>query len=144
MECKAPPHGLVSIVGIPVSMQDLMTLPHFTNASQRCGYIPRLDALAAAPLRRMVSNLLNGKALYDGVEITYEPASRFAPAALDRYPVWISSGRTAKMIGWSTETLRRYRKMGKGPEGYQRTGVTSGVYPLHCVVKFIEERRRGR
>lgn len=57
---------------------------------------------------------------------------------------YISVSKTAAMLGWTTETLRRYRKSGKGPAGYIKTSDSHGVYPLDEVISFQQQRLMRR
>jgi hypothetical protein len=47
---------------------------------------------------------------------------------------FISSSEVARLLGWRTATLRKYRRQGRGPKGYIATGRTRGVYPMQEVM----------
>ena len=51
----------------------------------------------------------------------------------------ISSTDAARLIGIRTQTLAKWRWLGKGPAGWVRMSPTHVTYPLRAIEKFIAE-----
>jgi hypothetical protein len=56
---------------------------------------------------------------------------------------FISSSEVARLLGWRTATLRKYRRQGRGPKGYIATGRTRGVYPMQEVIAYQQRLKKG-
>ncbi|MCU1349876.1 MAG: hypothetical protein JWO56_2906 [Acidobacteria bacterium] len=48
----------------------------------------------------------------------------------------------ARMIGIKTATLAKWRRLGKGPQGWRAVSATLVTYPASEVERFIESRAR--
>jgi transposase-like protein len=49
----------------------------------------------------------------------------------------------ARMIGIKTATLAKWRRLGKGPNGWREMSLTLVTYPVAEVKRFIAERNAG-
>jgi hypothetical protein len=52
----------------------------------------------------------------------------------------ISSRRAAALIGVKTQTLAKWRCLGKGPAGWVQVSATHVTYPLGEIEKFLAAR----
>jgi transposase-like protein len=55
----------------------------------------------------------------------------------------ISSSEAARRIGVRTNTLARWRSLGKGPKGAIRLSETHVVYAVEAVDAFLRERKEA-
>jgi hypothetical protein len=51
----------------------------------------------------------------------------------------ISSTDAARLIGIRTQTLAKWRWLGKGPTGWVRISPTHVTYPVSAIEKFIAQ-----
>lgn len=56
----------------------------------------------------------------------------------------IAARDAARMIGIKTATLAKWRRFGKGPQGWREMSPTLITYPIAEVERFISSRRTGR
>ena len=60
---------------------------------------------------------------------------------MDRH---LSVSETARIIGVTTGTLRKWRCQGKGPKGYFHLSETRGVYPEREVSAWLAEMKGAK
>jgi hypothetical protein len=53
---------------------------------------------------------------------------------------WIQSRDVAKRLGIKTQTLAKWRLMGKGPQGWRRVASNVVLYPASGVRDYQEEK----
>lgn len=51
---------------------------------------------------------------------------------------WMLAPAVARLIGIRTSTLRKWRQLGKGPQGWKQTSPTTVHYPASEVERFLE------
>lgn len=53
---------------------------------------------------------------------------------------YLSAAAVARMLGVKTQTLAKWRRQGRGPEGAVHLSATLVVYPSDDVDRFVERR----
>jgi hypothetical protein len=54
---------------------------------------------------------------------------------------WVSSTRAAEILGKATNTLAKWRSVGRGPRGWKQTTATTVMYPLESVLEYLDALR---
>jgi hypothetical protein len=67
--------------------------------------------------------------------LTGRPHERLATDDL-----WMQSRDVAKRLGIKTQTLAKWRLMGKGPQGWKRVAPNVVLYPASAVREYEEEK----